>query len=71
MRDHPIIEKLERYGYPEKEKRAPVDYFGDTIEPGDPVVILDGDVISQDNLEKYLKEVWGAEFTLWGGDEDV
>ncbi len=62
--EHPNIQRIRKYGYSEPEKPAPKDYFGDPISPGDPIVRFDDEVILEENLRRYLEEVWGAEFTI-------
>ena len=64
--EHPVVTAIRRYGYPEPEpeKTAPKDYFGDPISPGDPIVRFDDEVILEENLRRYLEEVWGAEYTI-------
>lgn len=64
--EHPVITKIRRYGYPEPEKvsNSSRDYFGDEILPGDAVVKFDDEIILEENLRRYLTEVWGAEFTV-------
>lgn len=59
MRDHPVIERVERFGYPNviiQPEHAGSDYFGDEILDGDVVVEYDGDVILKENLERFLSE---------------
>ena len=62
--EHPVITKIRRYGYPESERAVPKDYFGDPIFPGDSIVRCDDEIILEENLRRYLTEVWGAEFTV-------
>ena len=62
--EHPDISRIQKNGYPEQEKPMPKDYFGDPIFPGDPIVRFDDEVILEENLCRYLEEVWGAEFTI-------
>jgi hypothetical protein len=67
MRDHPVIESIERTGYPKMEHQ--VNHWGTDIQDneilvGDSIVRLpNGEVLLEDNLEDYLIEVLGFEFT--------
>lgn len=65
MLEHPEITRTLRTGYPNiinQPELAGYDYFGDEIYPGDDVVEIDGDVILEDNLNRYLKECMEARF---------
>lgn len=43
---------------------AGVDYFGNEIVAGDEIVITDdNEVVLKDDLERFLTEVYGFEFT--------
>jgi len=62
--DHPLIERTLRTGYP-----FPIhsdihgyDYWGNEIVRGEDVVEIDGDLVLQDDLQKYLSEVYHAKF---------
>lgn len=65
LRDHPMIEQVERHGYPQdyidREEIMGVDYFQDEIWVGDKVIEDNGETILEDNLERYLVEVLGME----------
>lgn len=65
MRDHPVIEQIEKTGYPnmvaQPEHRG-IDYLGDEILAGDEVVIDGEETILQSNLEEYLTEMYGFTF---------
>lgn len=66
MRDHPVIESIERTGYPmvAQPDHWGTDYYGNEILEGDSIVQLpNGEVILEDNLEDYLIEVLSFEFT--------
>jgi hypothetical protein len=64
MKDHPMIESIERTGYPQdmQPETAGIDYFGDEILTGDDIVIDGEETILQSNLEEYLTEVYGFKF---------
>ncbi|CAM3734574.1 YqaI family protein [Mesobacillus zeae] len=65
MRDHPTIEQIERTGYPNivaQPEHNGTDYFGDEILVGDDIAEDGGELILQDNLEKYLADVYGFKF---------
>ncbi len=65
MLEHPDITRCNRTGYPNvisQPEFAGFDHFGDEIYPGDNVVEIDGDVILEDNLTRYLKECMEARF---------
>jgi hypothetical protein len=67
MRDHPIVESLERTGLPNaiaQEECNGLDYFGNEILEGDEIVIDGEEVVLKDNLEDYLADVYGIEFTM-------
>lgn len=64
LRDHPVIERMERTGYPnmiEQPEHAGTDYFGDEVLEGDSIVEYDGEIVLKENLEKFLAEI-GFEF---------
>ncbi|MBT2661915.1 hypothetical protein [Bacillus sp. ISL-45] len=66
MCDHPIIEQIERTGYPnamDQPEHNGTDYFGYEILEGDDIVIDGEEMILKDNLEDYLSDVYGLEFT--------
>ncbi|WLR54864.1 hypothetical protein LC048_21105 [Mesobacillus subterraneus] len=66
MRDHPVIEQMERMGYPNavvQPEHSGTDYFGDEILEGDDIVIDGEEMVLKDNLEDYLSDVYGLEFT--------
>lgn len=67
MRDHPMIEQIERTGYTNmisQPEHCGVDYFGNEILEGDSIVIDkdSGEIILENSLEDYLIEVLGFEF---------
>lgn len=65
MLEHPEITRTMRTGYPNmiaQPEHAGIDYFGTEIFPGDDVVEIDGELVLQDNLQKYLVEFYGAKF---------
>ncbi|MED4461824.1 YqaI family protein [Metabacillus fastidiosus] len=65
MRDHPVIKAMERTGFSNmvaQVEHVGIDYFDHEILVGDDIVEFDGEVILQDNLERYLSEVLGFEF---------
>ncbi|MED4455938.1 YqaI family protein [Metabacillus fastidiosus] len=60
MRDHPVIESMERTGFPNmvaQPEHAGIDYFGTEILAGDDIVEFDGEIILKDNLEEFLTEI--------------
>ncbi|MGG3803128.1 YqaI family protein [Metabacillus fastidiosus] len=60
MRDHPVIESMERTGFPNmiaQPEHEGIDYFGDEILMGDDIVEFDGEIILKDNLERFLVEI--------------
>jgi Hypothetical protein Yqai len=64
LRDHPVIERIERTGYPnviKQPEHSGTDYFGDEVLEGDDIVEYDGEVVLKENLEKFLSEM-GFEF---------
>ncbi|MBT2680024.1 hypothetical protein J7E38_13500 [Bacillus sp. ISL-35] len=66
MRDHPVIEQVEGTGYPnlaDQPAHSGTDYFGDEILEGDEIVIDGEEMILKNNLEDYLSDVYGLEFT--------
>lgn len=66
MRDHPVIEEIERTGYPnmvDQPEHAGIDYFGTEILSGDSFVEIDGELILKDNLERFLAEEYQAVFS--------
>ncbi len=65
MGDHPLIEQVQRTGFPNmaaQPEHAGIDYFGDEILDGDDIVEYDGEIILKDNLERFLTEVMEFEF---------
>lgn len=70
MRDHPVIEQMERTGYPNLVAQAEFngsDVFGEEILSGDSIIIDEangGEVILADNLERYLTNYCGFKFTI-------
>ena len=65
MRDHPVVEQMNRFGYPkevfEQPEHCGLDYFGEEILTGDKVYEFDGEMVLEENLEQYLVEVLGFE----------
>lgn len=66
--EHPAITRTLQTGYPEPIEQAEhigsVDYFGSEIIEGDSVIEDDGEIILEENLQRYLKEVLGFEFKI-------
>lgn len=61
--EHPDITRMRRYG----DLRNDPEFFGydclgDEIFYGEEVVEIDGELVLQDNLQKYLVEFYGAKF---------
>lgn len=68
MLEHPAITRINKTGYPENMIEQPEhngnDVFGDEILTGDEIVIDEnGEIILKDNLERYLSEAYGFQFT--------
>ncbi|MDE3837901.1 hypothetical protein C0966_00565 [Bacillus methanolicus] len=68
MRDHPVIEQINRTGFPNmvaQPEHNGIDYFGTEILAGDEIVIDEnnGEVVLKENLEDYLAEVYEFRFT--------
>ncbi|WP_163183311.1 YqaI family protein [Neobacillus sedimentimangrovi] len=62
MLEHPLITKVNRTGYPEKEQSNHwgIDAMGDEIKFGDSIIEDPyGEVILEENLEDYLIERLG------------
>lgn len=52
LRDHPVIERMERTGYPEPQlESCGTDFFDCEILEGDDVVIFEGEMALRENLE--------------------
>ncbi|MCM3404939.1 hypothetical protein M3655_22640 [Cytobacillus oceanisediminis] len=65
MGDHPMIEQIQRTGFPNMAaqlEHSGIDYFGDEILEGDDIVEYDGEIVLRDNLERYLSEVMEFKF---------
>jgi hypothetical protein len=62
--DHPLIERTMRTGYPFPidDDTHGRDYWGNEIVRGEDVVEIDGDLVLQSDLQKYLSEVYHAKF---------
>lgn len=64
---HPIIAQIEKNGFPNmvaQPEHNGIDYYGTEILTGDTIINLpDGEMLHEDNLEDYLIEVLGFEFT--------
>lgn len=59
--EHPIITRLNNYGYLHDEKTI-IGYFGEEIYvDSDNYISYDGDIFLEDNLKKYLLKM-GFEF---------
>lgn len=59
MLDHPVVSEINRTGYPnlcDQEEHVGFDVFDDEVLVGDDIVEFNGDIILQDNLERYLSE---------------
>ena len=56
--DHPVIERIQKTGYPTAEPTGTVDYYGDEIMVGDTYIIdvATDEIIHEDNLRRYLEE---------------
>jgi Hypothetical protein Yqai len=62
--EYPTITRarLTGYPYPIDEAHHGTDFFGNEIVRGEDVVEIDGDLVLQDDLQKYLSEVYHAKF---------
>ncbi|AJH77682.1 YqaI family protein [Heyndrickxia coagulans] len=62
--EHPDITRVRRFGYLQNNEPElfGYDYFGDEIFYGDDVVEMDGEIVLQDNLQKFLVELYDAKF---------
>lgn len=55
--EHPIITRLNNYGYLEKEETT-IGYYGEEIYlNSDNYIEFDGDIFLEDNLKRYLLEI--------------
>lgn len=66
--EHPVITQINRTGYPNmvaQPEHNGFDFFGTEILDGDEIVIdeSNGEVVLKENLEQYLSEVYGFQFT--------
>lgn len=48
--DHPVVEKIERTGFPFKPTYTAFDSLGYPISKGDPVLKLNGKVFAEESL---------------------
>lgn len=73
LRDHPMIQQIERTGYPRsylpvdeepKQTMPEVDYYGSKIIEGEKYIVVDGDIVLMENLERFLSEEWHLEFKV-------
>ena len=63
MKDHPIIERMELYGYLEEDEPIAVDYFGNAIYCGDEVVQdEDGELVLKEFLREFLETKYKFKF---------
>jgi hypothetical protein len=62
--EHPDVSRTLKHVYPKEEVSWGIDYFGDEILHGDELVSDSntGEVVLKENLNRYLKEVYGLEF---------
>lgn len=63
--DHPAITQTLRTGYPHQVSDPDhhgIDFFGNEIVCGEDVVEIEGDMVLQEDLQKYLTEVYQAKF---------
>lgn len=56
--EDPVIEKVNRTGYPKKEQE-PVgdDFFGNEVFPGDEILVLDDEMFLIEELNVQTKEI--------------
>ncbi len=56
--DHPVVEKIMKTGYPTKEASGSTDFYDTEIMVGDTYILdeLNGEIIHEDNLKRYLEE---------------
>lgn len=50
LKDHPVIERMERQGYLIEEPFQAFDDLGYPLSKGDPILKLNGKVFSEENL---------------------
>ncbi len=65
MRDHPVVEQIQKNGFPNmvaQPEHAGIDYFGFEILNGDCIVEYGGEIILKENLERFLQEELGFNF---------
>lgn len=64
MRDRPMIEQIERTGYPYQEECFGIDYFGNAVVLGEDIIIdhNNGEMVHADDLERYLMQVYNFQF---------
>ncbi|MDZ5711620.1 YqaI family protein [Jeotgalibacillus haloalkalitolerans] len=66
MRDHPMIEEIERHGYPveylDSEESQGFDFYGTELFPGDDIAEIGNETIHIDNLERFLEDHKGFSF---------
>jgi hypothetical protein len=67
MIEHPIISQINRTGYPNminQPEHAGIDVNGNEVLVGDSIVLLpNGEMILEEDIEDYLIEVLGFRFT--------
>lgn len=65
MLEHPMVTQINRYGYPQDLVKQPehngFDFYGQELLVGDKFYEFDGDIVSEENLEKFLVEELGFE----------
>ena len=64
--EHPVITEINQLGYPKdvyQEKHWGVDVMGHEIIEGDSIIEIDGEIVLESNLEDFLIEHLGANFT--------
>ncbi|WP_077623809.1 YqaI family protein [Sediminibacillus massiliensis] len=63
--EHPTVTQINRTGYPKEALEQPehcgIDALGDEILVGDKIFEIDGETVLEENLERYLVELMGAQ----------
>lgn len=58
--EHPVVRWLRKEGLPDAEVVA-VDYFGTEIFEGEYYFEFEGEIVHEDDLERFLYEVLGVQ----------
>lgn len=61
--EHPVVTRLNMYGYLEDEDKPVLDYFGNEVYLGEEVIIdEDGDFVAINDFEDFLIKKFGFKF---------